>query len=71
VRILRPIANTNRRAEIDIDVKRIFEGKDNDFPLLPNDLLYVPRSNSRAIWTTLGTLAVTTLPVTVVSLALR
>jgi len=67
VRVLRPIENTNRRAEIDINVKRVFEGKDNDFPLLPNDLLYVPKSNKRTIWTTIGTLAVQNLPLIIVS----
>jgi polysaccharide export outer membrane protein len=66
VRVLRPIENTNRRAEIDIDVKRILEGKDNDFPLLPNDLLYVSRSYSRVIWTTFGQLALQTLPYTLI-----
>ena len=71
VRVLRPIENTNRRAEIDINVKRVLEGKDNDFPLLPNDLLYVPRSYSRAFWTTFGQIAITTLPITIVSLVLR
>ena len=71
VRILRPIENTNRRAEIDINVKRVFEGKDNDFPLLPNDLLYVPRSYTRTVWTTIGQLAITTLPYTVITLVLR
>jgi polysaccharide export outer membrane protein len=66
VRVLRPIENTNRRAEIDIDVKRILEGKDNDFPLLPNDLLYVSRSYSRVVWTTFGQLALQTLPYTLI-----
>ena len=51
VRVLRPILNTNRRAEIDIDLSSIYEGKVNDFPLLPNDLLYVPRSGTRTILT--------------------
>lgn len=71
VRVLRPVENTNRRAEIDINVKRVLEGKDIDFPLLPNDLLYVPRSYTRQIWTTIGQLALQTLPVTLVSLILR
>jgi polysaccharide biosynthesis/export protein len=71
VRILRPVENTNRRAEIDINVNRILEGKDNDFPLLPNDLLYVSRSYSRQIWTTIGQLAISTLPVTLITLVLR
>jgi polysaccharide export outer membrane protein len=52
VRILRPIVGTTRRAEIDVDVKSLLEGKENDFPLLPNDLLYVSHSNKRAVWTT-------------------
>jgi hypothetical protein len=71
VRVLRPIENTTRRAEIDINVKRVLEGKENDFPLLPNDLLYVPRSYSRAFWTAFGQIAITTLPITVLSLVLR
>jgi polysaccharide export outer membrane protein len=71
VRVLRPVENTNRRAAIDINVKRVFEGKDNDFPLLPNDLLYVSRSYSRQIWTTIGQLAISTLPVTLITLVLR
>jgi len=51
VRVLRPILNTNRRAEIPINLTGIYEGKVNDFPLLPNDVLYVPRSNTRTILT--------------------
>jgi polysaccharide export outer membrane protein len=71
VRVLRPVENTNRRAEIEINVKRIFEGKDNDFPLLPNDLLYVPRSYKRTIFSTLAQLTIQTLPVTLITLVLR
>lgn len=62
VRILRPILNTNRRAEIVVDVKRLFEGKDVDVPLLPNDVLYVPRSYSRLIWQTTGQVLLPMLP---------
>lgn len=62
VRILRPILNTNRRAEIVVDVKRLFEGKDLDIPLLPNDVLYVPRSYSRLIWQTAGQIVLPMLP---------
>ena len=71
VRILRPVENTNRRAEIDINVKRVFEGKDNDFPLLPNDLLYVSRSHARQIWASLGQLVISTLPTTLIAIVLR
>jgi len=62
VRILRPILNTNRRAVIEVDAKRVFEGKDNDIPLLPNDVLYVPRSYRRSSWVEVGTLTATNLP---------
>jgi polysaccharide export outer membrane protein len=41
VEVLRPVLGTNRRAKIDIDMKRVLEGKDLDFPLLPNDALIV------------------------------
>ena len=44
--VLRPIVNTSRRAEIPINLKRVFDGKNNDFPLMQNDLLYVPRKHS-------------------------
>jgi polysaccharide biosynthesis/export protein len=44
VRILRLISGTDRRAEIVINAKRVLQGKDRDFPLLPNDVLYVPSS---------------------------
>jgi polysaccharide export outer membrane protein len=56
VRILRPILNSTKRAEIEIDVNDIYSGKANDFPLLPNDVLYVPRSYTRSILTTFGTI---------------
>jgi polysaccharide biosynthesis/export protein len=62
VRILRPILSTNRRAEIDVDVESIFQGKENDFPLLPNDVLYVPRSHTRQVLMTLGTVLLPSIP---------
>ena len=49
-RILRPILNTSRRAEIPIDLRRVLEGKANDFPLLPNDVLVIPRNGRRVFW---------------------
>ncbi len=51
VRVLRPVLSTNRRAEISIDLTGIYEGRVNDFPLLPNDLLYVSHSSTRTIVT--------------------
>jgi polysaccharide biosynthesis/export protein len=62
VRILRPVLGTNRRAVIEVDVKRIFDGKDNDIPLLPNDILYVPRSYQRVYWQTLSQIALSLVP---------
>jgi len=60
-RILRPVLNTNRRAEIDIDLTGIYEGKVNDFPLLPNDVLYIPRSSERTVLTGIGTIGLSIL----------
>jgi len=57
VRILRPILNTDRRAAIDVDANRVLEGKENDVPLLPNDVLFVPRSYNRTLLTVLGTVS--------------
>ena len=61
VRILRPILNTDRRAAIDVDVNRVLEGKDNDVPVLPNDVLFVPRSYTRTFVTVLGTVSLAVL----------
>jgi polysaccharide export outer membrane protein len=41
-RILRPVLNTTRRAEIPVDVKAIMQGKAKDFMLMPNDVLFIP-----------------------------
>lgn len=40
--VLRPIEDTNRRASIPVNLKRIMQGRERDFPLLPNDVLVVP-----------------------------
>jgi polysaccharide export outer membrane protein len=70
VRILRQVGNTTRRAAIDVDLKRVLEGKDEDIPLLPNDLLYVPRSYSRTVLIAAAQLALPIIPL-VIALALR
>jgi polysaccharide export outer membrane protein len=67
LRVLRPIENTNRRAEIDVNFKRVLEGKDNDFPLLPNDLLYVSHSSKRAFWMGFGQLLLTSGPYIIIT----
>src|ERR1017187_10044201 len=43
-RILRPIMDTSRRAEIPLNLQRILQGRDSDSPLLANDVLYVPKA---------------------------
>jgi len=50
VRILRPIESTNRRAVIEVDAKALFDGKGEDVPLLPGDIVYIPRSYTRVFW---------------------
>jgi len=62
VRILRPVLGTNRRYEIDVDVSRLFQGKDLDVPLLPGDLVYVPRSYTRQFWQTFMSVAIPIIP---------
>ena len=47
-KILRPILNGTRRAEIPVDVKSIMDGRLADFPVLPNDMVVVPRSKGKA-----------------------
>jgi polysaccharide export outer membrane protein len=49
--ILRPVLDTSRRAEIPVDLKKIFSGRDADSRLLPNDVLYVPPSRHKINWT--------------------
>jgi polysaccharide export outer membrane protein len=43
---LSPIEDTNRRAKIPVNVKKILQGEATDFPLLPNDVLVIPQKRS-------------------------
>jgi len=70
VRILRPVLGTSRRAEIVLAVDRIFAGKDIDFPLLPNDVLYVPRSALRTLSVPLNGALITAIPYALVTAGL-
>lgn len=47
--VYRVVMNSARRAEIPVDLQKILSGKANDFPLLPNDVLFVPLSNRAVI----------------------
>ncbi len=69
VRILRPILNTNRRAVIEVDAQELFDGKALDVPLLPGDIVYVPRSYARQFWQTFTSVAIPMLPYIVFTLA--
>jgi polysaccharide biosynthesis/export protein len=40
--ILRPVLDTARRAKIPINLAKVMSTEGNDYPLLPNDILYVP-----------------------------
>jgi polysaccharide export outer membrane protein len=71
VRVLRPVLGTNRRAEIDIDLKRVFEGKDVDFPLQPNDVVFVPRDTRRSVLAPVGTSFLGSIPYIIVTALLR
>jgi polysaccharide biosynthesis/export protein len=42
--ILRPVMDTSRRALITLDLNRIMKAQDHDMPLLPDDILYVPKT---------------------------
>jgi polysaccharide export outer membrane protein len=70
VRVLRPILNTTRRAEIDLNTNDIYAGNANDFPLLPNDVLYVPRSYKKVALQTIGQLILQNAPYIIIT-ALR
>jgi hypothetical protein len=40
-----------------VDANLVLEGRENDVPLLPNDVLFVPRSYKRAFMTVMGTVS--------------
>lgn len=67
LRVLRPIVGTARRGEIEVDMKSVLEGKANDFPLLPNDVVYVPRSFKRVMLTGIAAFILPTLPYIIIS----
>jgi polysaccharide export outer membrane protein len=71
VRVLRPILGTSRRAEIVVDLNRVFEGKDVDFPLLPNDVLYVPKSSFKGVAGPVSVAILGTLPYLIITALLR
>jgi polysaccharide export outer membrane protein len=71
VRVLRPVMGTTRRAQLEIDLQRILAGKDNDFPLMPNDVLFVPRADSRAFFVPALQGMAASIPFVLITLAAR
>ncbi|MDL5050777.1 polysaccharide biosynthesis/export family protein [Oscillatoria amoena NRMC-F 0135] len=47
--VFRPVLDTARRAQIRLDLQKITRGESNDFPLLPNDVLFIPDSRTNAL----------------------
>jgi polysaccharide export outer membrane protein len=71
-KILRPILNGSRRAEIPVNVKSILDGRLADFRVLPNDIVIVPRSKGKArAFRSVAMYIVPTLATTLVYVALR
>jgi len=59
--ILRPVLDTSRRAEIPVNLKQVLATRENDLPLLPNDILYIPPAASYKA--ALGRAALIALPI--------
>ena len=51
------LSKANERTEIAMDLKALLEGKLPDMPMQPEDILYVPDSQSKRIWAKIGTTA--------------
>jgi polysaccharide export outer membrane protein len=66
--ILRPVLNTNRRAIIPIDLVQVLSTQGTDYPLLPGDVLVVPRKKGSAFLCKLGTMAIGFIPGVLLSL---
>jgi polysaccharide export outer membrane protein len=59
-KIMRPVLDTARRADIPVDLQAIMEGRTTDFQLLPNDILFVPTNQSAGrIFSRYGAIIVT------------
>jgi len=46
--VLRPVLDSAQRAQIVVDLNKIQKGEANDFPLLSNDVLFIPTSKTQA-----------------------
>jgi polysaccharide biosynthesis/export protein len=66
-KVLRPVQDTAQRAEIHLNLLDVVAGRANDFPLMANDVLYIPakKGGFRSGLARVGTLAI---PATVTSI---
>jgi polysaccharide export outer membrane protein len=46
IKLLRVVLGTQKRAEIKLNLADVMSGQANDFPLMPDDVLFVPKSKS-------------------------
>ncbi|HEY3824902.1 MAG TPA: polysaccharide biosynthesis/export family protein [Bryobacteraceae bacterium] len=46
--ILRPVLDTARRARIPLDISKVMSTEGNDYPLLANDILVIPKKKDRS-----------------------
>jgi hypothetical protein len=53
---------TNRRYVIQVDASKLLDGKGIDVPILPGDIVYVPRSYEAVFWRTVQAVALPILP---------
>jgi polysaccharide export outer membrane protein len=60
--ILRPVLDSARRAILPVNLENIMAARTNDFPLLANDILVVPKRSSK--WKDIGKAALIILPTT-------
>lgn len=71
VQILRPVLGTSRRAVLEVDLNKVLEGRELDFPLLPNDVLYVARDPKKSFLVPVATQMVASLPYLIITALLR
>lgn len=72
ITVLRPVSGTGKVARIDLDLKKILNGEENDFPLYANDILFIDKQS--ALVTVLPTAVnslLTTLPYALLTALLR
>lgn len=61
--ILRPVLDSARRAMVPVDLTKIMAAQGNDFPLLANDILVVPKRSSK--WKDVGKALLIIIPSTI------